>query len=121
MDVELSMLPFRLLNPSPIDELKPKIKGNLVDSIIRVSKIAPEREDFIVPFLLSLDELTKGDVGKKRDILERIIAVAPNHRSGLWLLGNLYETSPDLEIRQKGEKMKTHAIELGIDRVYPQP
>ena len=120
MDVELSMIPFRLMQDSPIDELKPKIKETLVDSIIRVSKIAPEREDFIAPFLMSLDGLTKGDTGKQREILERIIAVAPNHRSALWLLGNLYETSPDLEIRQKGEEMKTRAIELGIDRVYPR-
>lgn len=116
---ELSMLPFSWLKDSPVDELKPQIKENLVDSIIRISKLAPEREDFSALFLVSLDGITGGDIDKKINILERILYVAPNHRSALWLLGEIYTKSTDLQIRQKGLEMMSLAKELGVDRVFP--
>ena len=119
LEVELSMLPFRFLKNSPIDDLKPQIKANLVDNIIRISATAPEREDFIAPFLLSLDGMTGGDVNKESEILEKILAVAPNHRAALLLLGDLYEKSSDAQTKQQGAQMKERAKKLGVDRVLP--
>lgn len=109
LDVELSMLPFRLIQNSLLDDLKPKIKENLQDSIINFCAKAPQREDFIAPFLLSLDGFTGGDKNKQRDILENILKVAPNHRSALWLLGTI----------DKNIEMKKRAVKLGVEKVYP--
>jgi len=121
LDVEFSMMPFRWLKNSPIDYLKPQIKVNLLDNIIRISALAPEREDFIAPFLLSLEDISNGDINKQKEILEKILAVAPKHRAALWLLGGIYIKSPDQKIKQKGLEMMSLAKELGVDRVFPTP
>lgn len=117
LDVDLSMLPFRLVQNSPLDDLKPEIKGNLLDSMVNISAKAPLREDLIASFLMSLDGFTNGDNSKQRDILEHILNAAPNHRSALWLLGTLDEASP--QTRQQGFEMKKRAAKLGVQRVYP--
>jgi len=119
LEVELSMLPFRLMQASPLDDLKPQIKENLVDAIVRLTSFAPEREDFIAPFLISLDGVTGGDVYKQVEILKRILTTAPNHRSALWLLGGIYQTSSNPNIREQGAQMKTRSLELGVERVFP--
>jgi hypothetical protein len=117
LEPELSMLLFRLPRPSPLDGLKPQVKARLVGSIIRLSAKAPQREDFIAPFLMSLDGFTGGDSAKQRGILENILKVAPKHRSALWLLGSIYEAAP--ETMAQGFKMKKEAVKLGVERVYP--
>ncbi len=117
LEVELSMLPFRLMQKSPLDVLKPQIKEHLADAIFRISEKAPQREDFIAPFLMSLDGFTGGNLAKQQEILEKIISIAPNHRSALWLLGGIYQHSP-ATIKQ-GTEMKTRAGILGVERVFP--
>jgi hypothetical protein len=117
LEPELSMLLFRLALPSPLDSLKPQVKAGLVDSIIRLSAKAPQREDFIAPFLMSLDGFTGSDTARQSGILENILKVAPKHRSALWLLGSIYEASP--ETKAQGFAMKKEAVNLGVERVYP--
>lgn len=109
LEVELSMLPFRLMQNSPLDDLKPQIKENLLDAILRLTAQAPQREDFIAPFLMSLDGFTHDDRAKQRDILEKILEITPNHRSALWLLGTL----------EGNDEMKKRAVKLGVEHVYP--
>jgi hypothetical protein len=92
-----------------LDELKPRIKTDLVDAIIRISKKAPLREDYIAPFLMSLDGFTNGNRENQREILQNILKVAPEHRSALWLLGTI----------ENNDEMKKQAIDSGVDRVYP--
>ncbi len=109
LEVYLYILPFRLNRASVLDSLKPQIKENLADSIIRISKKAPMREDYIAPFMMSLDGFTDGDRIKQREILQAILKVAPNHRSALWLLGTL----------ENNNEMKKRAVMLGVEKVYP--
>lgn len=111
------MLLFDFKKQSPLDELKPEIRTTIIPSILRITESAPLREDFIAPFLINLNDFTQGDSNQQRIILEQIITVAPNHRSALWLLGTLYENSP--ETRDTGIAMKRRAVLLGVDRVYP--
>ncbi len=118
LEPEFSMrLLFAFKTPSPLDELKSEVSGNIVASIVRISESAPQREDFIAPFLINLGSFTGNDIAKQRSILEQILAVAPQHRSALWLLGGIYENIPSL--RDKGIAMKKQAALLGVDRVYP--
>lgn len=118
LDIALKMLPFQLTKPSMLDDLKPMIKANLLDTIIRTTIAAPEREDLIAPFLMNLGYFTGSNKEKQITILKKILEVAPKHRSALWLLGSLYEKSDDAGLRTEGEKMKQQAIEAGVDRVY---
>lgn len=90
------MLLFEFKNSSPIDDLKPEIYKTIISSIVRISESATQREDFIDPFLTNLQEFTHNNQKEQIDILEQILAVAPNHRSALWLLGGVYETMPDM-------------------------
>ncbi len=108
LEPELSMLLFKLPRTSLLDGLKPEVKANLVDSIIRFSVRYPQREDYIAPFLMSLEDFTNNDRSKQRDILESILKVAPNHRSALWLLGTM----------DGNTEMKKQAVKLGVERVY---
>lgn len=117
LQTRISMMVFSVSKPSILDSLKPQVKEHFVDSIVRVSKAAPQREDFTAPFLVNLDGFTNGDVQKQQDILEQIIAVAPNHRSALWLLGGIYEKSE--ATKEQGQEMKKRAVELGVERVFP--
>lgn len=119
LDVELSMLPFRVVRDSLIDDLKPEIKKTLFDSILRISKAAPQREDFTAPYFMSLEGVTGGDISKQIYILEQILSVAPNHRIALWLLGGILVQAKDENTREKGVEMQKKAIELGVERVYP--
>lgn len=119
LDNELSMLPFRLPKSSSLDELKPQLKKTLEDSVVRISEIAPEREDFTASYLMSLEDATGGDIKEQITVLERIISVAPNHRTALWLLGNIYMKSQNNKLQQLGIAMKLKAEGLGVKRVYP--
>ncbi len=119
LNIELSILPFQIIQDSPLDALKPEIKKTLLDSILRISKAAPQREEIAAPYFISLDGVTGGDIEKQIDILKQVLSVAPDHRSALWLLGGIYEQSKDSEMQKKGLEMKQKAILLGVDKVYP--
>ena len=109
LEPELTMLLFKLPQASLLDSLKPQAKAGLSDSLIRFSARYPQREDYIAPFLASLEDFTSNDPIKQREILENILKVAPNHRSALWLLGTMDENI----------EMKKRAVKLGVQRVYP--
>ena len=109
LETKLVMGLFRIAIPSPLDELKPALKAGMPDMIVRFSAIVPAREDFTVPFFLSLDDYAQGDKAMQVAFLERVLAVAPNHRTALWLLGGL----------NHDEAMKKRAAQLGVDRVFP--
>ncbi len=109
LEIYLYMLPFRLNQASSLDKLKPQIKNNLVDAVIRISAKAPLREDYIAPFMVSLGGFTDGNTEKQRKILQDILKVAPSHRSALWLLGSI----------DNNNDMKKQAVDLGVEKVYP--
>lgn len=109
LEIYIYMLPFQLNKPSLLDTLKPQIKANLVDAIIRISEKAPLREDYIAPFMMSLDGFTDDRREKQREILQDILKAAPKHRSALWLLGTI----------ENNNEMKKRAVDLGVESVYP--
>jgi hypothetical protein len=114
---KLSLTPFQLMHDSVLDELKPDIKPHLFDSVLRYSIKNPQREDITAPFFISIDGFTQGDIAKQHDMLQKILDHTPHHRSALWLLGSLYEESP--ETAKRGIAMKKQAVELGVERVFP--
>ncbi|MGE3714353.1 MAG: O-antigen ligase family protein [Alphaproteobacteria bacterium] len=98
-------------------QLRSKATRGIKDSILLLSKLAPGREDIAAPFLMNLDAYTKGDIADSVEILANILAVHPEHRSALWLLGHIYLTEP--QFAAEGERMIRHAVAAGVDRVYP--
>lgn len=117
LELDLAAQLFRLPKASILDSLKPQAKSTLTDSIITFSKAYPEREDYTAPFLMNLGGLTDDNKAKQRDILNRILQAAPEHRSALWLLGTLDEAAP--ETHAQGVEMKKQAVKFGVERVYP--
>jgi hypothetical protein len=118
LEPHLSMrLLFDFTTPSLLDALKPEVRQTIFDSVLRFTQSAPKREDFIVPFLMNIGEISGGDTHKEQVMLQQLLDIHPEHRSALWLLGSIYETLP--EMREKGVAMKRQAVSLGVERVYP--
>lgn len=97
--------------------LRREVSASLVDSILEVAKRAPLRDDMATIFLINIQDFTGGNVEKQIDILQKILAIAPNHRPALWLMGGLLATHP--ETHATGIQMQKQALELGAARIYP--
>jgi hypothetical protein len=102
---------------SALDPLKTEAVYYVPNSIVKLTHMAPYREDLAAGFLSQIDKLTHDDKGLKVDILSRLLAIHPQHRSALWLLGKELATDPNLA--QDGRAMMRDALALGVQRVYP--
>jgi hypothetical protein len=90
---------------------------DLPETVLRVAKAAPLRDDVATNMLLNLSEMTRGDVARQTSILKGLLAAAPDHRGALWVLGHLLRQSPGAE--PEGEAMLRRAVALGVERVFP--
>lgn len=117
--VEMTLLNRLFMNTkdSPLDALKPRAKDIYPEAVVRLSELAPEREDRMALFLSFLKDFTQGDDAKQVELLEKILVVAPRHRAALWLLGQKLLAMPGRE--EEGRMMMLRAKELGVDRVFP--
>lgn len=97
--------------------LRTEATQGIADSIMLLTRLAPEREDIAAPFLMNLSAYTKGDLADYVEILVNILKIYPEHRSALWLLGHIYLGEPSYA--EEGTRMIRHALDLGVDRVYP--
>jgi len=117
MDMWLEDLLFMNVAPSDLDKLKPEIKPMLPEAAICLSKKAPLRDDITAPFLYNLDGFTGGDDKKSVEILQQILAVAPEHRGALWLMGQKLSKMPGQEA--EGHAMMQRALDLGVAGAFP--
>lgn len=91
--------------------------ATLENAVLETLKRAPRRDDMATLFLLNLADFTGGDAQKQIDILQRLLAIAPNHRGALWVMGKLL--AGDAQTHEAGIEMQKHALALGAARIYP--
>lgn len=87
------------------------------DSIIRALHKAPLRDDYTAFFLINLPSFTSDDSQRQIKILERILAVAPNHRGAQWVLGKILLSISGKE--ERGRKLLQKAIAHHVEDVFP--
>lgn len=97
------------------DPLRSEAMASLEDSVIRLTIKAPLREDQIASYLADLPVYTQGNTEEQIRILSRILAVAPHHRSALWLLGRLYTKTEGKE--DQGLAMVREAEAAHVEQV----
>ncbi len=97
--------------------LRKQATSTLEASVYRLTRIAPEREDLAATFLANLGDYTQNNAGKQVEILGNILAIYPEHRSALWLLGNIFITDPAFEA--DGRRMIAEAKARQVEHVYP--
>jgi hypothetical protein len=117
VELRLQYYLFGSFNDPLFDTLRHEQTELFEDSIIRALGKAPLRDDYTSFFLLNLQGYTKNDSARQMQILNRILAVSPNHRGALWLLGRMLVTTPGKE--ELGRKMLQKAIALHIERAFP--
>lgn len=103
--------------PSALDSLKAQVKGGVVDTLMCLTKKAPRREDVTAQLFYSLLDLTGGDAVQQREILQRVLSVAPDHRVALYVLGS--ELLGIAGREEEGRAMIERARALGVEKVYP--
>ncbi len=92
-------------------------KASFADAAIQLAARAPLRDDKTAIFLMSLGDYTENDIGRQMDMLQKILAAAPTHRSAGWLMGYLLAQYPDTQT--EGDSMKKNAMNHGVEKVFP--
>jgi len=98
-------------------ETRLEVISSLADSVMNLARIAPLRDDLASAFLLNLPAITEGDEQRQLTILNQFLAIAPDHRGALWVLGGLLSKMPEREA--EGKALRKKAAALGVERVYP--
>jgi len=99
------------------DKLRHEATVSFEDAAIRMTAKAPLRDDYISFFMMNLPSYVHNDVAREIQILTRILAIAPDNRGALWLLGKIYLTTPGRE--EQGRSMLKKAITTHVEKVYP--
>jgi hypothetical protein len=86
-------------------------------SVMRLTQVAPRREDLTMPYLYDLDKMK--NTGDMSLMLNRIRDVQPNHRIATWLTGTMLLDNP--KTKASGERLMHEALEAGVDTIYPIP
>ena len=116
LDLWLHNLTFMLVDNGELAKIRPIAAQSMEPAIMLASRSAPLREDMSASFLYSLDEYTNGDNTRALAILDKILAIAPEHRAALWVKGqHLLNTAQ----KAQGLQDMHRAILLGAQRVYP--
>lgn len=84
-------------------------------TVVRIAKLAPQREDLASPYLYHLDQV--GDKDTLSLILARLRDAYPQHRTAKWLTGKLLYEKP--ETKQIGLELMKEALDAGVERIYP--
>lgn len=116
-DMWLKNFLFMNAYDTPLNSLKPAAKAALIPSVLTLTAKAPAREDATALVLFSLDAFNGGDRAQAIDILQQILAIAPDQRAALWVRGRLMLADP--ATRQNGWSMLIRAKQLGVGRVFP--
>jgi len=104
--------------PSPIfDGLRKTAYQTIEEMSIRFTRYAPLRDDKITPFLMNLENYSKGSDAVTFRVLDQILIAAPNHRPALWLMGEFLMKDPNS--RSAGMEMKKEAVRAHVERVFP--
>ena len=117
LDLWLHNLTFMLVDNGALSAVRPWAKETMQEAVVMASKAAPLREDMSAAFLYSIDDFTSGDPQRALAVLDKILAVAPQHRSALWVKGQHLLRDP--QTRQEGLSLMRSAIALGVQDVYP--
>jgi hypothetical protein len=106
------LLPHYLLAES---EKKPLLPNALLDihqtipeAALHVARKSPLRDDLASPLLDNIDSYFKTPEAQI-DFLKQLLAIAPNHRGALWVLGH----------KTNDEAMIERAKALGVAKVFP--
>jgi len=97
--------------------LKMEIFPAIPEAVLINAKKAPLRDDVAATFLANLPKITNNDTERQIDFLNKLLAIAPDHRGALWVLGHILAQTPGREA--EGEAMIRRAVELHVERVYP--
>lgn len=116
LDVWLHNLVFMVVHDA-FSPLRPVAKQGLAEAVLNLARFAPLREDMATPLLYSLNDFTQGDKEQALAYLEKLLAVAPEHRGALWVMGRYLMAMP--ERKEEGKAMLAKAIKLGADRIFP--
>ena len=101
------------------DGLRHEATGSFENAVIHLMDKAPLRDDYTTFFLLNLAGFTHNDIARQQQILYRMLAIAPQHRGALWLLGRQLMASPDKA--DIGRKMAQKALVTHAEKVFPIP
>jgi hypothetical protein len=98
------------------DDLRRELAPHMEEAVFNITRKAPLREDYTALYLVQIDKYYK-DPDKRAEFLERMLAIAPEHRGALWVLGNLLVITPGRE--DEGVAMLEKAASLGVQHVFP--
>jgi hypothetical protein len=116
LDAWLHNLVFMVMHDA-FSPLRPEAKKTLPEAVLYTAKAAPLREDMSTPLLYSLGDFTQGNKQQAMVFIEKLLAVAPEHRGALWVMGRYLMGVP--ERKEEGKAMLAKAIKLGADRIFP--
>ncbi len=117
LELRIEYYLFGGFNNPIFDSLRHEATEAFENSAIRMTHKAPLRDDQISFFLINLPGLTNNNIEREEHILNRLLAVAPHHRSCLWLLGNIYMQMPSKE--ELGRALLKEAIVTHVEKIYP--
>ena len=108
---------FGDLSVPSLQSLKMAVFPHVPEIVLLVAGKAPLRDDLAASFLANLPVFIGKDIDKQKEYLRRLLAIAPDHRGALWVLGNMLKETPATQA--EGDAMIRRAIALGIQRVFP--
>jgi hypothetical protein len=108
---------FGDLSVPSLTTLRWEALSNFPEAILITARKAPLRDDLATVFLHNLPRLMNNDVPKQIDFLQRLLAIVPNHRGALWVLGGMLREAPGRE--KEGMEMMRRAASLGVEHIFP--
>jgi hypothetical protein len=97
--------------------LRAQMAERLPETILLVSAKAPLRDDIASPFLTKISVFMRGDHAKQIEFTRKLLAINPDHRGALWVLGNILKNISGKEA--EGQAMLRRAKALRVEQVYP--
>ena len=89
---------------------------NIRKTVTDMARIAPQRDDIASIYFMNIDSMTHGDKAVQEQVYRDILAIVPQHRPALWLLGNLLIEQK--KSKAEGEAMIRKAVALRVQDVY---
>lgn len=111
---------YKLFSDLAVPQLKPiknEVALQLPQMILLNTRKAPERDDVAASFLNMLPRFLDYNRGKQIAYLHELLAIAPNHRGALWVLGKLLKEEPETEA--EGIALMRRSVAMGLEKVFP--
>lgn len=96
-------------------DLGHRATSQMRDTVVGMAKVAPLRDDLAGFYFMNIDQVTP-NAAEQMDMYRDLLAVAPNYRPALWMLGNMLYKSPDTQ--KEGAEIIRRAIQLHVEDVY---